>query len=160
MIAEPNHVVAISYTLRDDSGNVVDTNAEYAALEYLHGAGNIIDGLESGLAGLKAGDEVSLTILPEHAYGFHDDEKIYNLPREEKHSLLKPGHVLQLKFGQEVTVVGLGNDFITVDENHPLAGKTLYFEVKIVQIREATPQELESGFSLPAKEYCGPPGCC
>jgi FKBP-type peptidyl-prolyl cis-trans isomerase SlyD len=150
MKVEPNKVVSIDYTLKDDSGNVVDTSEGSEPLSYLHGASNIIPGLENALDGKGVGEEVSVRVAPEEAYGARDDAKKQTVPKnmfgEEEIRVGAQYHAAGPD-GQHltVTVVDVADDEVTVDANHPLAGYHLNFDVKVVDVREATKEELDHG---------------
>lgn len=145
-----NKVVSIDYTLKDDSGNVVDTSEGSEPLIYLHGASNIIPGLETALDGKTVGEEISVRVPPEQAYGARDDAKQQTVPKTmfgdedirvgaQYHAAGPDGQHLT------VTVVDVASDDVTVDANHPLAGYHLNFQVKVVDVREATAEELDHG---------------
>ncbi len=135
---EKGSQVAIHYTLTVD-GEVVDSSEGKDPLTYEQGAGHIIPGLESELAGLKAGDKKLVTVAPEGGYGVHTPEAIQEVPRsafptEEE---LKVGdRVSGEADGQmfQATVQAFGDETITLDFNHPLAGKTLNFDVTVVSV--------------------------
>lgn len=145
-----NKVALIDYTLKNNDGEVIDQSSggEFA---YLHGAQNIIPGLETALAGKKAGDEVSVTIEPADAYGERQLEAIQRVPRNAfpEDIEIKNGMQFQAQGpeGQHVmvTVTNVEADHVTVDGNHPLAGTTLNFDVKVIEVRDATEEELEHG---------------
>lgn len=150
MQIENNRVVSIAYTLKDNDDNIID-QSEDGSFCYLHGASNIIPGLEDALTGKGSGDELSVTVPPEEGYGVRDDARIQNVPREmfpadqeitagmQFHAQSPDGHAIM------VTVAAVEDDQITVDGNHPLAGVELNFVVKIMDIREATAEEIEHG---------------
>lgn len=144
-------VVIIDYTLTDDHGNVIDTSEGRGALAYLHGAGNIVPGLENALAGKTAGDEMAVAVAPEEGYGRRDDSRTQAIPRDmfPTDEPLEPGmrfHAQSPEGGMLiVTVVSVDGDNVIVDGNHPLAGMTLNFNVKVVDVRDATAEELEHG---------------
>ncbi|WP_018719372.1 FKBP-type peptidyl-prolyl cis-trans isomerase [Arhodomonas aquaeolei] len=143
-------VVAIDYTLKDNDGEVLDASPEGQPLQYLHGAGNIIPGLESALEGKAAGDDVSVTVEPAEAYGERDDRLQQEVPMEMFQGVdkVEPGMRFQAQTQagtQVVTVAAVDGETVTVDANHPLAGQTLNFEVKVSEVREATDEELEHG---------------
>jgi FKBP-type peptidyl-prolyl cis-trans isomerase SlyD len=145
-----NAVVLIDYTLTDDLGNVIDTSAGRTPLAYLHGAGNIISGLEDALEGRLAGDELSVSIPPEQGYGVWNEELVQDVPRDqfEGGGRLEVGMQFQAQNQhgiQVVTVTQIDNDTVTVDANHPLAGQTLNFDVTICEIRAASAEELTHG---------------
>lgn len=144
-------VVTIDYELKDDDGNIIDSSEGSDPLAYLHGAKNIIEGLEKALDGKKAGDAVSVAISPEEGYGARDDNRIQEVPKDmfEDQSQVKVGEqfMAQGPEGEQltVTITEVTDDKVVVDGNHPLAGKNLNFEVEIKEVREATEEELEHG---------------
>lgn len=143
-------VVAINYTLRDDEGAILDTSPDGSPLEYLHGAGNIIPGLEKALEGKQTGEDLAVTVAPEDGYGQRDDNLQQQVPKNlfEGIERIEPGMRFQAQTPggvQIVTVKEVEDDQVTVDANHPLAGQTLNFEVKVENVREATGEELEHG---------------
>ena len=144
-----NTVVSIDYTLKDDKGEVLDTSEGREPLTYLHGAGNIIPGLEKALEGKSAGDELEATIGPAEGYGDRDESQVRNIPTRKLHdknpvpgrryrAALDDGHAI-------VLVTEVKGDYAKVDANHPLAGKTLHFKVKVTNIRAATEEEKTHG---------------
>lgn len=145
-------VVTIEYTLRESGGEVIDQSPD-EGFAYLHGAQNIIPGLEAELAGKQAGDEVSVTLDPSDAYGERQDVAVEKVP---KHMFPEDAEVAagnrfnaQLPNGQPIllTVREAGDEEVEVevDPNHPLAGMTLEFDVKVVDVREASEEEVEHG---------------
>lgn len=142
-------VVTIEYTLTDDGGEVLDTSDGREPLKYLHGAGNIIPGLESALEGKQAGDELKIDVAPENAYGERDEELVQDVPRKnfpvEDIAIGMRFHAQGKDSSTMVTVVNVTNDVVRVDANHPLAGETLSFAVKVVDVRDATLEELKHG---------------
>ena len=151
MLIAANKAVSIDYTLTNDAGEVIDSSAGGAPLVYLHGAGNIIVGLEKALAGKQAGDEIEVAIEPEEAYGEYSAELVSTLNRSlfEGVDELEVGmqfHASAPDGGMQVVTIRdiEGND-VTVDGNHPLAGQRLSFDVKVVQVREASPEEIAHG---------------
>jgi len=146
-----NTVVTLDYTLTDDDGNILDSTQGQGDFAYLHGASNIIPGLENALAGKVAGDEVKVHIEPAEGYGEQMDEMVQVVPRDmfqvEEEINLGMQFQAQSSSGQMVvvTVTDITDDNITVDGNHPLAGTPLNFEVKVMDVREATAEELDHG---------------
>ena len=143
-------VVSIDYTLTGDNGQVLDTSQGREPLAYLHGAGNIIPGLESALEGRNEGDQVNVSIPPDQAYGQRDERMVQAVPRTAFQGVadIKPGMQFQAQTNagaRLITVVGVQDDQVTIDANHPLAGATLNFDVKVVNVREATEQEKSHG---------------
>ena len=151
MLIANQHVVAIDYTLSNDAGEVIDSSAGAEPLVYLHGAGNIIAGLEKALAGKAVGDELDVSIEPEDAYGEYSAELITNLGREmfEGVDQLEVGmqfHASAPDGGMQiVTIRDIDGDQVTIDGNHPLAGQHLNFKVKVVSVRAASEEELAHG---------------
>lgn len=143
-------VASIHYTLKNDAGEVLDSSEGRDPLLYLHGAGNIIPGLESALDGKSAGDELSVSIDPEQGYGPHREDLIQTVPREQFQGVdnIDVGMRFQAESNQGpmvVTVTSVDEENVTVDGNHPLAGENLNFEVEIVEVREASAEEKEHG---------------
>ena len=163
MIVEKDRVVSIDYTLRDNNGNLIDSSEGSDPLEYLHGNGNIIPGLEKALAGKKAGDKLTCSIAAADAYGERDDSLIFKVNKSEFEGADIAVGMQFEAHGEEgaqiVTVVGIEGEEVTIDANHPLAGETLNFDVKIVDVREATSEELEHGHVHGGCE-CGCEGDC
>jgi FKBP-type peptidyl-prolyl cis-trans isomerase SlyD len=150
-IKEENSVVGIEYELTEaGKSEVLDSNKGGMPLEFVMGKGQIIPGLEKGLVGMSEGDSADILVKAEEAYGQRDPEAIQKLPREQFEGIeLEKG--MQL-YGQgqqgetiQVTVVDFDDDSVTVDFNHPLAGKDLMFNVKVVSERDATEQEAQTG---------------
>ena len=141
--------VTFHYSLRDDEGTELDSSAGAEPLTYLHGEGNIVPGMEKALEGKQPGDEVKVKVTPEDGYGVRDEKNIQNVPRRKlPEGKLQPGMRvrLQTNHGQIVALVtAIKGDYVTIDGNHPLADKTLHFEVKIVEVRDASAQEIEHG---------------
>jgi FKBP-type peptidyl-prolyl cis-trans isomerase SlyD len=145
-----DQVVSIHYTLRDDAGEVIDASAAGAPLAYLHGHGNLIPGLERELTGKSAGDRLQVKIAARDGYGEYDSALVQRVPRRALKGVpnLKVGMRLQTQGGhgaRAVTVTQMVGDMVTLDGNHPLAGKNLNFEVEIAAVREATAEELTHG---------------
>jgi len=166
MAITENQVVSIEYEVKDGD-TVVDSNVGGAPLVFIYGKGQIIPGLESGIADMSAGDKGDVLVKPEDAYGEYNAEAQQTVPKEQFAGIeLEIGQTL---YGQgedggtvQVTVKEIGDEDVTVDFNHPLAGKTLMFSVAINNVREATADEILSGVpaeNAPAEgESCGT-GC-
>ena len=135
-------VVSIEYTLTDEAGKVIESNVGKDPLSYIHGAGQIVRGLERELNGLKVGDRKKVQITPEDGYGPTNEKAFQEIPREGiPAEAQKPGAMLmtQAPDGRAVPVRvhEVKEKTVVVDLNHPLAGKTLNFEVEIKDIRSA-----------------------
>lgn len=145
-----NSVVAINYTLTNDAGEVMDTSEGREPLTYLHGAHNLIPGLEKELEGKTAGASFKATIAPADGYGDSDPAMIQTLSREMFRGVdnieVGMGFTAQGPQGQQhIVVTAVNGDEVTVDGNHPMAGKTLHFAVEVVSVREATAEEIDHG---------------
>jgi len=139
-------VAAIHYTLKDNSGKVLDSSTGKAPLYYLHGSGNLILGMEEGLEGKVKGDKFLLRVSPEKGYGVKDANLTQKVPRSAfGDQKVEKGMQFQTNQGGVVTVTEVGLDSITVDANHPLAGVELNFDVEIVEVRDASKDELSHG---------------
>lgn len=150
MQAAENSVVSIHYTLTNTRGDVLDSSRGGDPLVYLHGAGNIIPGLEKALAGKQAGDKLNVSVAPAEGYGERDDSLVQQVPRRAFQGVaqIEPGMSFQAQSSQgpmRVTVTAVTGDMVTVDGNHPLAGETLNFDVEITEVRAATLEELAHG---------------
>lgn len=145
-----NKVVTISYVLRSDEGDLIDTSESGRPLVYLHGARNIVPGLEEQLEGAAVGASIEAIVPPEKAYGPRQGE-----PREIARDLfptdaeLRAGmHVLAHdEEGREFPffIIDVTDQTVTIDPNHPLAGQTLHFEAKVIELRDATAEEIDHG---------------
>ncbi|MFD2190495.1 FKBP-type peptidyl-prolyl cis-trans isomerase [Pistricoccus aurantiacus] len=145
-----NSVVAFHYTLTNDAGEVLDSSEGREPLAYLHGAGNIVPGLEKELAGRESGEKLQVTVTPEEGYGENQPGLIQEVPIESFQGVddVQPGMQFQAQTQGGplmVTVTQVEGDTVTVDGNHPLAGQTLNFDVEITEVREASQEELEHG---------------
>lgn len=151
MLIANQHVVSIDYTLSNDAGEVLDSSNGAEPLVYLHGAGNIIAGLENALAGKKVNDELEVSIEPEDAYGEYSAELITTLGREmfEGVDELQVGmqfHASAPDGGMQIVIIReIDGDDVIIDGNHPLAGQQLNFKVKVVDIRAASEEEIAHG---------------
>jgi len=145
-----NPVVSIHYTLTNKAGEQLDSSIGAEPLTYLHGAGNIIPGLENALADKSVGDKLTVTIEPEDAYGESNEEHIQTVPREMFQGIdnIEVGMQFQADSSNGpavVTITAVEGDQVSIDGNHPLAGEQLTFDVEITEIRSATETEMEHG---------------
>lgn len=155
-VTEPENIVAdqkvvrIHYVLRDPSGKILDRSGD-EPLEYLQGAGNIVPGLEKQLAGKAPGDKLLAVVPPEQGYGLRQKVKPHTVRRSnfpEGAKLEKGmGFTMRSREGQPmpVWITKIQGPTIYVEPNHPLAGVTLHFEVEVVDVRDAQPEELAHG---------------
>lgn len=149
-----NKVVHIEYTLKDDDGDVIDSSVGHDPLPYLHGSGSIVPGLEAALEGRVLGDTINVTVAPGDGYGDHDPELVHMATRAQFGGADDIEVGMQFRAdedggGDVVTVVAVEGENITLDGNHPLAGVTLHFEVKVMGVRDATAEELAHGHPHP-----------
>lgn len=144
-------VVAIDYTLTDDDGQTIDTSEGAEPLSYLHGEGNIIPGLESALEGKSTGDQFQVSIPPADGYGERNDDLRQVVARSHFSDIDDLEVGLQFRVPTDgddtivVTVVEIGDDEVTIDGNHDLAGVSLNFDITVRDIRDATSEEIEHG---------------
>ena len=159
-------VVAVSYTLEVE-GKTADKAGADAPLEYIHGTGMLIPGFEAALAGKKPGDGFDFVLSPAESYGEYNPEHCFDIPLSSfevngqlREDLLKVGAIIPMLNGSGQVVQGkiaaISKDTVTMDFNHPMAGKTLHFTGKVESVREATQKELEEGLH---GEFLPPQGC-
>jgi FKBP-type peptidyl-prolyl cis-trans isomerase SlyD len=148
MTINANKVVTLDYTLTDDNGEILDQsrNGQFA---YLHGANNIIPGLEDALTGKAEGDSLNIKVSPEQGYGLRDESlsQVVSIDMFESPDDVEVGLQFHAQSGDGnrivITVTKVEGNEVTIDGNHPLAGVTLNFDVTVVNVRDATTQELE-----------------
>lgn len=152
MLIETNKVVTFHYRLSEADKGLIEDSRSSAPIVYLHGHTAIIKGLEDALSGRQAGDKFTITIAPELAYGQRNDAAQQRISIKHiinpgnKKVQYKPGMVVQLNTSEgprEVVVIKSGLKTVDVDINHPLAGKTLSFDVDVIDVRDATAEEIE-----------------
>ncbi len=163
MQAHKDAVVSIHYTLTNDKGEVIDSSQGQDPLEYLHGHKNIVSGLEEALEGATVGTELEVSIPPEKGYGSVNPEFVFKLPRAQFEGVdtlqVGMGFVADTDRGpQQLFITAIEGDDIEVDGNHPLAGQTLHFAVKVDGMRESTENERSTG-QVEMPEDCQKP-CC
>ena len=152
--------VAIDYTLALDSGEEVDRSQEGKPMGFVAGAGQILPGLEKALMGRSSGENFKITLSPGEGYGPVDQGLIQEIPKARfpEGAALEPGMFFQARGPRGpmlLTVKEVRDEVVVADLNHPLAGKTLHFDVTVVQVREPNALELES---LSGGCACGPTG--
>jgi FKBP-type peptidyl-prolyl cis-trans isomerase SlyD len=143
-------VVSLAYKLTVDGQEIARTE-EGESLDYLHGAENIVPGLEAHLTGKKVGDKLSVTLPPDQAYGEYDDEAVEEIDREDipQADELEPGMMIEVEDEEGdvylAMVREINSDTIVLDYNPPLAGKTLTYDVEVLSLREADDEEIAHG---------------
>lgn len=156
-------VVAIEYTLKDDQGNIIDASGDRGPMEYLHGAQNIIPGLEQGVEGLGAGDTKNVLVPPQLGYGEYSEKLLQQVPLSAfgaNTPQIGMRFHAETNLGMRVlTIKKIEGEEVTLDGNHELAGKTLHFDIKVVSVRAAEPTELAHGHPHQSGGCCGGGGC-
>lgn len=142
-----DRVVRFHYEIRDGDGTLVESTRDSEPLAMLYGRGNVLKGVEDALAGLRAGARVQVTLDPAEAYGERQEGRTQRVSKKyfQQPARLKPGMVTQLHTEQgarPVTVLKVGGKVVDVDLNHPQAGKTLSFDLEVVEVREASSEEI------------------
>ncbi len=151
LLVGDNLVVSMHYKLTDDDENVIDSSEGSEPLVYLHGTGNIIPGLEKELVGKVAGDSLSVRVEPEEGYGEIVPELIetVEISAFEGVDSIEAGMSFEAQgpdgAAQQIVVKEVDGDEVTIDGNHPLAGVVLHFDIEIVDVREATKEEVDHG---------------
>lgn len=150
MQIEKDKVVFIDYTLKNQDGDVLDTSVGQEPLPYIHGAGDIIIGLEKALEGKQKGDKLSVTVSAEDGYGDYLDELVREAPKDEFSEIqdLQAGTQFEVEIETEdgpqvtiATILEVGAETVKFDMNHPLAGEALHFDVEVKDVREKSPEE-------------------
>ena len=146
MQIDQHKVASIHYTLTNNEGSILDSSAGREPLTYIHGAGNLIPGMEEGMHGKKKGDKFNLKVSPEKGYGVKSEKLLQQVPRSAFGAQpIEMGMQFQTSNGQVVTITKIGLETVTVDGNHPLAGVELNFAVEVLEVRIATPDEISHG---------------
>lgn len=150
MIVEKDKVVQFSYKMNDDQGNLAESSGDKIPMAYLHGHGGLLKGLEKAMEGRRKDDQFEVTLVPEEAYGMRKENAEQKIPMKHlqgakkwKKGMIAVVHTEQ--GNKRVTVVKPGKFMVVVDFNHPFAGMTLTFIVKIVDVRDATLEEIAHG---------------
>lgn len=144
-VVKEGALVSIEYTLRDEKGELIESNVGQTPMSYIHGAGQIVPGLENALAGLKVGAQKNVSIAPEDGYGPVDPQGFQEVPRDRVPAeAQEPGAMLMTQGPQgqpiPIRIHEVREKTVVIDFNHPLAGKTLNFEVKVLDIQAAVPR--------------------
>ncbi|MGH8032755.1 MAG: FKBP-type peptidyl-prolyl cis-trans isomerase [Luteimonas sp.] len=145
-------VVTVHFTLTNGHGDAITSTRGHAPLTYLHGTGTIARGLERALDGKQPGDTFSVTVAPEDGFGVRHEALQQTLPRSLLSASAPPQVGARLKAETargplDVVVTAIDGDLLTVDGNHPLAGRPFHAEVEVIDVRLATPQEVQFGLA-------------
>ncbi len=139
-------LLTFHYTLKDERGRLIDTSQGTKPMPFIEGAGQIIDGLEEQLLQMTAGEKRAVVVPPERGYGPREDDLVQKIPKSRLPvAELKVGDQFQTgpdRHAPVVTVMAIEGDEVLLDANHPLAGQSLYFDVELVTVRPATPEEI------------------
>lgn len=159
MTIAKHKLVSIDYTVKGDDGEVIDSSEGRTPLSFVQGMGSIIPGLETALEGKEKDDSFKVTINPEDAYGHHAEELIQTISSSVFQGMDKIE--VGMRFNAQtsegprsILVTGVDGDDITVDANHPLAGKVLHFEIKVCEVRDATEEEIAFAEGSCSTESC------
>lgn len=150
MLIDNNKVITINYTLKNDDGNLIDESND-GSFCYLHGADNIIPGMEQALHGKSKDDQLQLSLKPEQAYGEYIEALTQVVDRAmfDVNDTIEAGMQFQAQSenGQiiMITVTEVDGDNVTIDGNHPLAGETLHYDITVIDVRDATEEEISHG---------------
>ena len=146
MKIENNRVVRFHYTVSESGGGQIESSRGMEPIGALIGHGNLIPGLEEAMQGREAGESFDLTVGPDQAYGARREGLEQRIPRKHfKGAKLSPGMQVMLPTDQgnrAMTIKKVGISVVDVDLNHPMAGTTLDFQVEILEVREASPEEI------------------
>ncbi|MCF0242024.1 MAG: peptidylprolyl isomerase [Treponema sp.] len=148
--------VSLNYTLKDKDGKLVDSSVEKEPLSFVAGIGALVPGLEKELVGKEPGDKFSCVVTPEEGYGDYDPAEVFDVPKSEFDTNAEDVQVgmafyVTTEYGPKVVrAIKVTDEAITLDGNHELAGKTLYFDIEILEVRDATEEELN-----PRQGGCG-----
>ena len=150
MSIKKDSVVTFNSTLKDDAAAVIDSSSAGEPLAYLHGHGNLVPGLERELEGKNSGEKLTIKVTPADGYGEHSKQLIQKVPRRSLKGIAEITVGMRLNAQTEqgpraVTVTAVTGDMVTIDGNHPLAGKNLNFDIDLVDVRDATEEELAHG---------------
>lgn len=142
-------VALFHYTLKNDEGEILDSSEGETPMAYLHGELNIVEGLEKAMEGKQAGDKFDVAVEAAEAYGEYDESLVQPIPREQfgEHPV-EVGNQFHADTAigpRVVTVIAIQDDQVVVDANHSLAGENLNFNIEVVEVREATKEELDHG---------------
>lgn len=148
MTIAKDKMVSINYTLKDDEGKLLDTSVGAEPLQYLHGNGYLLPKLEEALEGKNPGDKISVVLAAKDGYGEYDEKLVVEVPRDQFDTevTIEPGMKFQADTPvgpQIVTVIKVTDKAITINGNHELAGKNLHFDVEVLEIRDASEEELK-----------------
>lgn len=147
----PQKVIRFDYTLSDNDGEVIDSTEGQEPLAFIYGSAALKPALREQMEGRQSGDSFQVTVQPEDGYGLRDESLIREVGRDMFGDIeqIEAGMLFQTANAggatEMVTVVAVGDDTVTVDHNHPLAGVTLNFAIDVIEVRDATQEEISHG---------------
>ncbi len=154
---DTDHVVVLQYRMTDETGTEIDSSQDSGPISYLHGHGQILPGLEEGLTGREAGDSFTVEVPAGEGFGDHHAELVIEVPRDRFEFEPDLGGVVSAQHPdgrvQHLKILEVSDETVTLDGNHPLAGKGLVFEVTVDSVRQATPEEIVHGHSHDGHEH-------
>ena len=158
MIIAPNSVVTMHFSVFSEDKTQIDSSRNGSPMVYLQGSRHLIDGLEKAMLGKEAGDKFELSVEPSEAYGERQESLVQAVPKDMFEGMdVEPGMQFRATTDdgeQSVIIVDVTEDEVFVDGNHPLAGLTLLFEVEILEVREATEEEIAHGHAHGLDDAC------
>jgi len=161
MHIKANTVASLRYTLKNSKGDLLDQADTAHPFIYLHGANNIVVGLEKELAGKIAKDTLQVIVSPEEGYGVRNDTLTQEIPRKMFKSMDPTMLVVGAQFEAQtnagievITIVAVTDETVSIDANHPLAGESLYFDIEVLSVREASAEEIAHGHVHSAGSSC------
>jgi FKBP-type peptidyl-prolyl cis-trans isomerase SlyD len=165
MKIEENKVVTAHYTLFDEKGEMLESSKDSQPLTFMQGSGMLIKGFEAAVEGKAENESFSFNVRPEDGYGEFRDDLVFELPKERLSEIeeLEVGMALQMESPNGVMIVrvtGIEDDKVHLDGNHPLAGVGLRFDVEVLEVRDATPDELDKMARRAAEEEAACQGSC
>lgn len=163
MLVQNHTVVSIHYTLKNSDDVLIQDTTGYSPESYLHGAGNILAGLEEALTGKQPGEALEVIMSYSEAFGPVQEDLIIEFSNKDIPGIddLQSGDFIGLSDGREGVLVEKHADFSVLDTNHPLAGEVLVYNLKIVDVRAATLEEIQAGTPMAEVKACsGQEGCC
>jgi FKBP-type peptidyl-prolyl cis-trans isomerase SlyD len=156
---DTDRVVVLHYRMTDGAGTEIDSSQDSGPISYLHGHGQILPGLEEGLTGREAGDTFTIEVPSDEGFGRHHDELVIEVPRDRFEFEPELGGVVSAQHPdgrvQHLKVIGVSEESVTLDGNHPLAGQDLVFEVTVDSVRGATAEEIAHGHSHDGHDHDG-----
>jgi len=160
-----DHVVSFDYSVRNSRAELLDSSEKGEPMAYLHGYASIVPGLEKALEGKQVGESLTVVVPPVDAYGLRDERRMGEVARDifPEGTEIKPGMRFRAQRpdgADDVVVVSVTDTTVTVDANHPLAGETLTFDVKVREVRPATVDEIAHGHIHHAHSHASDDDCC